>query len=264
MNHSFWSINKSIWIQLLVCFNLYLSEHTLSAQDVGQLAMRGRINLYATWNFDSVAYYFDQVIDKKYTPAFAYSDYGWYLMLINQFDLGMQYIERAAKMKAPDNTQLISWYAWALIWDGDLVKAKQWIDKALTIDPEFGEGLYIASLIASEMNDHIAAIELAKKAGLNDPNWRAGLPLALVKAGRKEEALSWIEQIVQDANAFDCIILMETYAYMRNDVKALEFLEKSYDLRHPFLPWLQFIPAMQYYHTYPKYREIIRKLKLPD
>ncbi|MDH3648818.1 MAG: hypothetical protein OEQ53_04000, partial [Saprospiraceae bacterium] len=82
---------------------IYLGPSDLVVgQDVAQMAVRARDNLYDHWNFDSVAYYFDRVIGEKYAPAFAYSDYGWYLMLIDRYQEGLNYVQQAAEMDPAD------------------------------------------------------------------------------------------------------------------------------------------------------------------
>jgi len=209
-----------------------------------------------------VAYYFDKVIGKRYAPAFAYSDYGWYLMLVDKYEEGLTYIQKAAKMDSRDK-QLVAWNAWALLWDGDLPKAKNEINKALAIDPNYGEALYVSSMIASAMEDHNEAIRLAEKAAANDPNWRGSIPLALVKGGNREQALAWAEKIAEDENAFDAWLLMEVYAYLRNNDKALDYLRKSYELRFPFMPWLKLAPGLEHLRNDPRFETTVQKLDLP-
>ena len=249
---------------LLVILGVLNFVGSIDAQDNAQLAMRARINLYETWKFDSVAYYFNQIIDQKHTPAFAYSDYGWYLMLSDQHDLGMQYIRRAANMEAPDQKQLTAWYAWALVWVGDLKQAKHWIDQSIKLDPDYAEGFFVASLVASDEGNHEEALRLAEHAASLDPNWRSGVPLAYAKSGNNQKALESIDIISSDVKSFDTLILMEVFAYMKNTNKAIEYLNKAFLLRHPFMPWVQFIPATEYLHDHPQFKNIIQKLNLPE
>ena len=41
------------------------------------------------------------------------------------------------------------------------------------------------------------------------------------------------------------------------------YLEKSYELRHPFLPWLLWIPDTRYLKDDPRFKEIVEKMNLP-
>ncbi len=255
-------LNPKSFILLLIA-SIYLGpSSSCFGQDVAELAMRARNHLYDSWNFDSVAYYFDRVIGEKYAPAFAYSDYGWYLMLVDQYDEGLDYIERAAKM-APKDKQLVAWNSWALYWNGDLPKAKQWINKALAIDPDYGEALHVSSRIASAMGNHQEALRLAENAAANDPNWRAMIPWSLAKAGRKVQAIAWAEKIAQDEKVFDLWLLLEVYAHLENHEKALDYLEKSYNARYPFMPWLTMVQELKHLHDYPRFKAIVKKLNLP-
>jgi hypothetical protein len=118
-------------------------------------------------------------------------------------------------------------------------------------------------LISSRMENHKEAIWLAEKAASKDPNWRAGIPLALAKAGNRDQALVWAEKIAKDENVYDTAILTEVYANLRNDDKALNYLRKSYELRHPFMPWLNFVPSTKYLHDNPRFKAIVQKMNLP-
>jgi len=239
------------------------TSESAHGQDIAQLAMRARTHLYDSWNFDSVAYYFGKVIGKKHAPAFAYSDYGWYLMLVDRYEDGLSYIQQAAVM-APSDKQLAAWNAWALLWSGDIPKAMQWIDKALAIDPLYGEALHVASLIASEKGDHNEAIMFAEKAASVDPNWRAGIPLALAMTGNREQVLEWSEKIAADENVYDTMLLVHAYDHLRDTDKALEYLQKSYHLRHPFMPWLKLWPGTEHLRHDPRFELIVQKMNLPE
>lgn len=232
-------------------------------QDVGKLAMEARNNLYDHWDFDQAEYYFKRVIGKRYAPAFVYSDYGWYLMLVDRHEEGMRYIQKAAEKDRKD-VQLATWNAWALLWDGDVIGATKWIDKAYAINPDYGEGLYVGSLIASQTGNHEEAIRLAERGASMDVNWRAGVPLALAKAGQKEKAMQSAERIAEKLNAFDAMILIEVYALLGDDDKALYFLEKSYELRHPFMPWLKSVPNTQHLQQHPRFKAVVKKMNLPQ
>lgn len=257
------SVHSNLFTLVFIAFMYLLPTHSVVGQDMAQLAMRARINLYDNWSFDSVAYYFDRVIGKKYAPAFAYSDYGWYLLLTDRYEEGLNHIRRAAEM-APADKQLVAWNAWALLWDGDLPKAKQWIQKALAIDPNYGEALYISSLITTEMGNYDEAIRVAGKAASSDPNYRASVPLAMARAGKRQEAIAEAQKIAKDEGVFDVMILMEVYGYLKKDEEALHYLEKSYALRHPFMPWLEFVPGMAHLHDAPRFKAIVLKMNLPE
>ncbi len=233
---------------------------TLKAQDVAELAMRARINLYDKWNFDSVEYYFGRIIDKKYTPAFAYSDYGWYLLLKDQNERGLESIRRAAEMD-PADVQLTTWYSWALLWNNELTKARHWIDRALKMDPKNGEALHVASRIALEQTNYEEALKYAKLAAANSPSWRAILPMVYAKMGEPEQALTWAQNFADEKQAQDYWMLMETYLYLDMYEKALEFLELAYNTRYPFMPWLRVEPGLRSLQEYPLYRKIVAELR---
>ncbi|MEJ2261341.1 MAG: CTP synthase (glutamine hydrolyzing), partial [Nitrosopumilaceae archaeon] len=108
------------------------------------------------------------------------------------------------------------------------LRAKQWIDKALAIDRNYGEALYVGSLIASATKNHIEAIKLAEKAASYDPNWRGAISLALAKAGNREQALEWAEKIAKDE---ELDFLIVECGGTVGDIESLPFLEALRQMR---------------------------------
>ncbi len=234
-----------------------------NAQDIAALAMRARVHLYETWNFDSVAYYHSSVIGNKYCPAFAYSDYGWYLLLTGEYSEAMAMIRKAAEM-SPADAQMNSWYAWALYWDNNFDLAEKWVGRALKIDPANSEALFVASLIASAQGKHSKAISLAEEAARNDPAWRSGVPLALTKAGQSNDAESLIVNISKNATANDAMLLAETYTRLEQYEEALDYLEMAYSRHHPFMPWIQYWRGLEPLFQNSRFADLVSKLNLPE
>lgn len=253
---------KIIILSNLILLSVFIPLKTVWGQDMAELSMRARNCLYESWDFDCVSKNLAKVIGKRHTPAFAYSDYGWYLILVGRYDEGLKYIEQAA-VKAPKDKQLIAWNAWAKLWNGDLGDANKWIEKSLKIDSGYGEAIHIKSLIASAEGKHEKAIRLAEQAAANDKNWRGVIPIVLSRAGRKAEAILAAEKIEQDLGVFDIMLLMEAYAVMGEKEKALDYLEKGYELRHPFMPWMKFWPGTEDLHSDPRFQAIEKNMKLP-
>lgn len=242
---------------------LFFSQKSIHAQEMADLALRARVNLYEKWNFDSVDYYFNMIIDKKDTPAFAYSDYGWYLLLKEQIEEGMQAIRKAAEMDSSD-VQLTTWYSWALLWRGNLDEAKRWIDRALKLDAKNGEALHVASRIALETQNPEEALNFAKLTASIAPDWRAILPLVYAKIGEPTLAMEWAQNFSDENRDSDYWMLMETYIQLNMDHMALKFLQLAYDNRFPFMPWLRISPGLGNLPDYPLFKKIVNELHLPE
>lgn len=242
---------------------ILFSQISIKAQDVAELAMRARINLYEKWNFDSVEHYLDKIIDRKHTPAFAYSDYGWYLLLKGQNQRGMESIRRAAEMD-PVDVQLTTWYSWALLWKNDVAEATRWIERALEIDPKNGEALHVACRIALKRTDYEEALKYAKSVAANSSPWRAILPLVYAKIGEPEQALKWAQSFANEKQASDYWMLAETYINLDMSEKALKFLHLAYDTRYPFMPWLRIDPGLSSLKDTPLFNKIVTELRPPE
>jgi hypothetical protein len=56
----------------------------------------------------------------------------------------------------------------------------------------------------------------------------------------------------------------ETYACLERKDDALHYLERAYQQREPWLVHLQGDPNFDFLHSDPRYREIVRKMNLPQ
>ena len=96
-----------------------------------------------------------------------------------------------------------------------------------------------------------------------DKNWRGIEPLTLAKAGKREEALDKMSSIIEDQNVFDHWFSVETYTSLGEIDKALFNLQKAFDQKFPFMPWLNLAPGLDALHDKEQYRVILHKLNLP-
>ena len=243
------------WFNISLIILHLLPFNPAKAQDVEFMATRARINLYQNWNFDSAEYYWSKIIDQQNTPAFAYADYGWYLMMKEDGqEKGLSFIKKAVDM-APNTKQMLVWYGWALLVQ-DVNESKIWIDKALALDPEFGEALQVAARIAAIKNDKSQAIALAEQAAKKDPSFRCIIPLIYAKVGDWDKAIHWIATFTQKLKGFDYWLLMETYGILKMDREALYYLQKAFDTRFPYVPWINLVPGLEHLYEYEQYKTI--------
>jgi adenylate cyclase len=75
-------------------------------------------------------------------------------------------IERAEPIVAgsPDNCNIISWLVWAQAVLGEYERAREWIDRALIIDPnDFNMRYNFACALAGELSEREAALDLLEQ-----------------------------------------------------------------------------------------------------
>ena len=247
-------------LKILVIFMIITPKYT-SAQDAASMASRARINLYQNWNFDSSEYYWNKIIDKESTPAFAYADYGWYLMIYDdRLDEGLSYIRKSVDLD-PENKVLLTWYGWALLTK-DVSEAKKWIDKVLAMDPNFAEALQVSALIAVRMNENDKAIQWARMAADQDTRFKYLVPLVHAQSGKKEKALETLDKIAIQEEALDFWFLMQIYGWLQMDDQALENMQKAYEAKFPYIPWLELIPGLEHLQKTDTFKSIIASLDL--
>ena len=82
------------------------------------------------------------------------------------------------------------------------------------------------------------------------------------KASKKAEEQAL--KISKNMNAFDAMFLAEVYAILGFEERSLDYLEKAYDLRHPFMPWLELMPNLIQISENPRFISIVKKMNLPN
>ena len=149
------------------------------------------------------------------------------------------------------------------MWAGEVTGAKEWINKALVLNPDNGEALHVASRIFLADGEFDDAIKYAEMTASRDKNWRGIEPLALARAGRTGDALHTMNSMIADQTAFDCWFFVETYATLGETDKALQNLQKAFDQKFPFMPWLDLSPGLDALHALEQYKVILEKINLP-
>jgi tetratricopeptide (TPR) repeat protein len=140
-------------------------------------------------------------------------------------------------------------------------------EKALEMDPTFAKALYWRSMVWLVIGKYQEAIEFAKMAMAN-PEARTLatllLALALGRAGQTEAARRILIEIEEHAvNSYvPPFYLAMIAANLGDKDAAFAWLEKAYQERSGWMPWLKLEPLLESLRTDARFSDLLRKIGL--
>jgi eukaryotic-like serine/threonine-protein kinase len=149
---------------------------------------------------------------------------------------------------------------------GDHEAALEHARLALEVEPNYAMALANVARAFSARGRHDEAVDLLERAAPHAAAWVTGwLGVAYVQAGRRPDAerlAAAFEERQQRGEYVAPAAAAVTYAALGNVSKALEWLEHVYEVRDPNLCALTLEPALRSIHLEPRYRAVLRKLRL--
>ncbi|MBI4907955.1 MAG: hypothetical protein HY820_30295 [Acidobacteria bacterium] len=156
--------------------------------------------------------------------------------------------------------------AWTYLWVRDYEQASEQARKTLELFPESllaCWGLGLAEMCRSRYAEAIAALE--KAASISpDPLSIAYLGVAQARAGHLEIAASLLQQLLSRSDREPvpprCFVFL--YAATGDQDRALEWLEKAYDVRDSGLFWLRIMALYDPLRQCPQFRQVLHRVGL--
>jgi eukaryotic-like serine/threonine-protein kinase len=197
--------------------------------------------------------------------------------------------KRALELE-PNNVNTLLSYAWALLPMGRFDEALRMIDHAFRLEPVLSVTNIDRGHLLYYMRQYEVAITLLAKTLEMEPNangirwllgrsyWRAGeidraleelekvgdsFRIALI-SGRVEEARNILETDIsqRDPDRREFVFIAGAYAKLGLREEAMQWLEKAYTERTPWLIYVTVIADFNDFHDDPKFQEIVGKMGL--
>ena len=194
--------------------------------------------LYYDWDLQVARNYLLRALELNPNNAYAHYHYGWYIMLERDIERGMSEFERSIEID-PLSTYFTHNVAWYYIWVGEFEKAIAPAKKTLDMDPDYAYGQSALGLAYAETGSYEDAIDLQLQALETTNLFEHYLGISYFRAGMIDSAIMIANRIEEYGGAWFYWGLLELYAVMGDEEKAMENLEKAYELRQDFIPWLK-------------------------
>lgn len=227
---------------------------------LAHLAM-GEVKLYYEWDLAGAEPYFQRALELEPNLARAQAHYGWYLDLVGREDE----VERRLKLSVeldpffPVYTAWLGWWYWwvAERYDEAIEEAR----KSLEIDPVLHQGLSVLGGAYAEKGMHEEAIAAHQKLVETYPRMRGFLGRTYALAGRRDEARRIVIAELEKTTPVPWP-LAEAYAALGDTDQAFQWLEKVYESRAVFFPWVRKVPAFRSLRDDPRFDDLMRRAGL--
>jgi serine/threonine-protein kinase len=230
-------------------------------------ASLGSLSFWYDWDFALAEREFQRAIELNPNLPEAHQWLAYLYGAQNRFDLAMEKL-RCAQSLDPlsiiiaTNTGEILYRARR--FDEAIVEC----EKALEMDPQFAKALYwrtMAWIVSGKLAESLAFLEAAMAApGETRTIASIVMAIALARAGRREEARQAFDQLLQHAasNYLPPFYLAVVAASLGDNEQAFAWLEKAYQERSGWMPWLKHEPLLDELQTDARFSDLLRRVGL--
>ena len=227
---------------------------------LAHLAM-GEVKLYYEWDLAGAEPYFQRALELEPNLARAQIHYGWYLDAVGREDETEIRLKLSVELDPffPIYTAWLGWWYWWVA--GRYDEAIEEAQKSLAIDPVLPQGLRVLGGAYAEKGMYEEAMAAHQKLAEIYPRSRGVLGRTYVLAGRRDEAKRIVVAELEKTSPGRWA-LAEAYAALGDTDQAFRWLEKVYESRHAFFPWVRKIPAFRSLHDDPRFDDLMRRAEL--
>ncbi len=238
-----------------------VNEEETKAQ-AAALADTAQMMQYVLWNWEGAEAYFKKALELDPSLGRAHAHYGWLHQLRGDVAQGITEMELAIQAE-PQNPLWHAWKGWMLLWKEDGAEAIEAAQGGLEVDTSFSVSHYIIGTVYADRGDFTKALEHMEMAA-KDPMFVFGLGVGHAKAGNTDKALEIAQQLVDTGETWNLWGIAEIYSTLGDKEKAMEWVQKAFDQKHPYIPWIEKNPILAALSDQPGYQEIVEALKLPS
>ena len=226
-------------------------------------------SLAIKWMWTEAGKEFKRAIGLNPNVAYTHVSYGTsYLVPMGRTNEAVKGLERAVELEPLSlisNAVLVSCYLYARQNDKALEQAKKTYD----LDPTFRFGQQWLGQAFIANGNYNEAINLAEKSLKSFPFSQESIAVAgqaYAKSGRRQEAEQYIKKLGEISKTQPVRFYWSAaiYAALGDKDKAFAELEKAYEQRDWFLPRLKVDPSMDSLRDDPRYKDLLRRMNLPE
>ena len=226
----------------------------------------GQVQLFSLWDFNASERSIRHAIELGPNGANTHFNYGMVLTALNRSDAAIAELKRAQEL---DPGSLIIHAAAARPY----YNARQYDDaisqslRTLELDSSFGRALYWLGLSYEETSRPADAVRVLRQLAAQAPMpvYQAALGHAYAAAGRRAEALVILRQLMTPSGGryvspYDVATVQ---AGLGDRAATLDWLDRAYTARAPYLVFVAVDPHFDAYHADPRFRDLLRRIGLP-
>ena len=225
----------------------------------------GLVKEHFEWDWAGAEKEFKRAIELNPNLATAHHWYGDYLTNMGRFDEGIAETKKAQELD-PLSLIINTTVGWQFYLAGRNDSAVEQLHKVLDIDPKFSPARRILEEVYAHMGKFKEAVAEREKAlSLSGgPELAASIEEDFTKSGYKGVLQSWLEGLTELSkhSYVSSYSIAESYMRMDQKQKAFEWLEKAYEEHDSGLVSLAVEPMFENIRPDPRFKEILRRMKL--
>jgi tetratricopeptide (TPR) repeat protein len=206
------------------------------------------IKSYYDWDWPDAEREFKRALELNPNLVEAHAHYCWYLHLFGRNEEAMAEAKKAQELD-PLTPVYTAWVGWVhlnlgLLNPGEPRKAAEHFDKAieearkaLELDPNLADGLYVLECAYEGKKMFDEAIGTGKKLMSANPGWKFGLAGSYAAAGRKEGALKLVAEMEREDYPRYALWLFGIRTILGDKEEAFRALDAAFHYHHIFVPW---------------------------
>jgi len=231
-------------------------------------ASLGYVHRFRDWDWAAAEREFLRAIDLNPGYATAHRHYAQLLSGLGRHDEAIANAERALEL---DPLSLIIYTAVGdvLFYSRRYDRAIDYYQRCIALDPTFSPGrtdLARALDFTGRSEEGVQSFLLGTGEGKIAPANNAGLATLLLRAGRRDEARAMIEALHEESKTRFVAPygFASYYATLGDKATALDWLERAHEQRDGTMVWIKVHPRLDGLRTEPRFRELLRKMRLDD
>jgi len=227
----------------------------------------GLVREHFEWDWAGAEREFKRAIELNPNSATAHHWYGDYLSNMGRLDEGMRETRKAQGLD-PLSLIINTTLGWQYYLARQNDQAVDQLHKVLEIDPKFSPARRILEEVYARMGKQKEAVAEREKAlSLSGgPELAASIEEDFNKFGYKGVLQSWLEGLTELSkhSYVSSYSIAESYMRVGERQKAFEWLEKAYEEHDSGLVSVAVEPMFEPIRTDPRFKDIVRRLKLPN
>jgi eukaryotic-like serine/threonine-protein kinase len=226
----------------------------------------GTVKTFYDWDWPGSELEFRRALDLNPNYATAHHWYSHYLAAVGRLDEAVAEMKRALELD-PLGPSVNSWLGQTLYFSHHCDQAIEQYRRVIELSPELASGHHglIGNCYAQKGMFAEAVAEWQKELALNgDTQLSASLERAYKASGYMGYLHERLDQLKATARVKSVgpLEFANTYALLGDKDHALEWLEKAYEQRDPWL-YVKADPRFDYLRSDSRFRDLVRRMGLP-
>jgi TolB-like protein/DNA-binding winged helix-turn-helix (wHTH) protein/Tfp pilus assembly protein PilF len=226
------------------------------------------VNFNYDWDWDAAGTGFKRAIELNPSYATAYQRYSLYLMAMGRSRESIAEMDRARELD-PLSISMHFSYGWRLYMGRRYDEAIQQLKNTLEMDPNFALPRMVLGESYEQKGSYDQAIAELQKAAIishQSPPVLGALGHVYATSGRKIEAEKVLHQLMDQSKKqyVSPFYVASIYAGLRQDEKAMDWMEKAYEDRSNSVIFMKVDPQLDTLRSSPRFQRLMQRLALPQ